>query len=447
MPTVAIVALPEEDELVWDLSSETKPHMTLLVLGESLGSEEQNILEFVQHAASTSLSRFGLSVDRRGTLGDNNADVLFFDTEYGIPELRKFRAQLLKNDFIFKNYVKEDQFPGWIPHLTMGFPDSPAKKVPDGKEYGLKWINFDRIAVWIDDYEGPEFDLRKHNMAQVEDAFWSEAHGAYLMHYGKNGMKVAVRKPKEPAPTEEIGDQTEEPAPPEEVDPVKKLLAKVKHGGLDSADEFLAHDILGMTDEEYLEHYGRLGMRWGVRRQVGSDGRVVGPAPGSKTGQEHRSDRATEALAKVRSGGKVSSDHKALVKNLDKKVEQLSTDEIRQITKRIEAVHKFNAVTAAQKAAKRNFLSKTLRWAVGSAHKGAQEFGEQYIKNLVKTNLKGVVPEPQDLFKKGDKEDVPSEQKKPTPVFSTVDNTPQPSKQLALEDLATVLARIDKEED
>ena len=572
MPVITIVALPEADELVWDLSSEKKPHMTLLMINDPEGTEEVNILEFVQHAANTSLSRFGLSVDRRGTLGPKDADVLFFDTEFGVPELRKFRAQLLQNDHIYKNYVKEDQFPGWIPHLTMGYPEAPAKEVPDGKEYGLKWINFDRIAVWIDDFEGPEFELRKHNMAQLDDAYWSEPKGVYIMQYGKKGMHWGVRKdvasvadlrtgsgglmvaPGGAAPSKsdakqggkamghvraqlmrsedspfapggtlekhnknyegkfplsaqatkkydgEVGkmltDYVKTKVPegadahveirgddalivigsPEVVTQFKTevlnhaegeesavytmplvrdenglivgikdipsstvadLLKKVKHGGLDSADSFLAHDILGMTDEEYIAHYGRLGMRWGVRHPVGSDGRVVTPP---------KSGSAEEALAKVKRGGKASADHQALVKNLDKKVDQLSTEEIRQITKRIKAVQEFNAVTKAQKEAKRGILSKTLRWAVGSAHKGAEEFGEQWIKGFVKKNLKGVVPEPPDLSKKKDKTP-PPQQTKPTPVDSFIDNSPKPSKQLALEDLATVLARIDKEED
>lgn len=211
MAGIVIVALPAEDDPVWVYSSEKKPHMTLLYMNGVLSDEETaEITKYVQHASNVSLDRFGLGVDRRGTLGDENADVLFFETKYGVPSLRNFRSMLLKNDAIAKNYVKAEQFPGWIPHLTMGYPNSPAKEIEVDNRHLLKWVNFDRVAIWFDNYEGPEFELSSDEGSRVEDAYWSEDHGVYLMHHGVKGMRWGVRKDEKSAkpPLQFMGPKT-----------------------------------------------------------------------------------------------------------------------------------------------------------------------------------------------------------------------------------------------
>ena len=211
MAGIVIVALPKEDEPVWEYSSEKKPHMTLLYMNGVLSDEEAaEITKYVQHASNVSLNRFGLSVDRRGTLGDEDADVLFFETEYGVPALRNFRSMLLKNETIAKNYVKAEQFPGWIPHLTMGYPNSPAKEVEVDNRHLLRWVSFDRIAIWFDNYEGPEFELSGDDGLRAEDAYWSEEHGVFLMHHGVKGMRWGVRKDQTSAkpPLQGIGPKT-----------------------------------------------------------------------------------------------------------------------------------------------------------------------------------------------------------------------------------------------
>ena len=80
MGNVAIVAIPNDEDYVWKISSEKIPHMTILNLGGALSDEDMaTVMGYVQHAANTSLKRFGLSVDKRGKLGVNDADVIFFD--------------------------------------------------------------------------------------------------------------------------------------------------------------------------------------------------------------------------------------------------------------------------------------------------------------------------------------------------------------------------------
>lgn len=213
MSNVVIVAIPEKNDRVWKVSSEKIPHLTLLHLGDTdkIANLDQLVL-FVEHAVNTTLRRFYLSVDRRGELGEDQADVVFFKkNRYDYKAIRDFRSSLLQNSIIKTAYDSSEQFEGpWTPHLTLGYPASPAKKVEDDYLYS---VDFDKIAVWIDEYDGPEFELKDHSedfdMAEIPmDVAMSDLEsmkaeeikpqtadlGAkFLAHYGIKGMRWGVR--------------------------------------------------------------------------------------------------------------------------------------------------------------------------------------------------------------------------------------------------------------
>jgi ribosomal protein S18 acetylase RimI-like enzyme len=188
---VVIVAIPQVDDYVWKVSSEKVPHMTLLYLGEA--EVTQHMIDFVEHASSL-LPRFGMSVERRGILGDQDADVLFFDKSYSYKKLMDFRAQLLTDDDIYSAFHSVTQYPEWLPHLTLGFPDTPAK--PMNREYGFNWVEFDRIAIWVGDSEGPTYQLKSDHGLEVamSDVPQGSDLDTILEHYGVKGMKWGVRK-------------------------------------------------------------------------------------------------------------------------------------------------------------------------------------------------------------------------------------------------------------
>lgn len=204
MASVAVVAIPSEDDYVWKLSSEKVPHITILFLGEMPVPNLGKIAGFVQHAASQSLSRFALDVDKRGTLGDKDADVLFFEKSKwsGYVDLATFRSNLLQDSNIRVAYESTDQFPEWVPHLTMGYPETPAKE--DTRDHpGIYYVSFDKIALWFGDYSGVEFPLSRRDPLLEEASMVNSVESRVdlgrrnigeLLHYGVKGMKWGVRR-------------------------------------------------------------------------------------------------------------------------------------------------------------------------------------------------------------------------------------------------------------
>lgn len=210
MSNLVIVAIPEEDDRVWKVSSEKVPHLTLLYLGDSNAVDNlQQIVEFVEHAATTTLNRFYLPVDRRDVLGADDADVLFFKKgRYDFKAVRDFRATLLQDNNIKTAYDKATQIEGpWLPHLTLGYPATPANPMPDNWGEKFYSVEFTKIAVWVSDYDGPEFLLKDYwdeqecletapgdfAMSDVTKT-GEEVVAALFEHSGVKGMKWGVRK-------------------------------------------------------------------------------------------------------------------------------------------------------------------------------------------------------------------------------------------------------------
>lgn len=160
MTSWAIVAVPEDSESVWKVSSEKVPHMTLLFLGEqSDPSKAEHIAQYLQHAVNRSIFKFSAEVRNRGVLGDESADVLFFEGNERLKIVNDFRSFLLADTVINEAYHSTTQFEGWTPHLTLGYPSKPAKKVEGLHSLPFYAVYFDKIALWVDDYDGPTFNL------------------------------------------------------------------------------------------------------------------------------------------------------------------------------------------------------------------------------------------------------------------------------------------------
>jgi len=239
---LVIVAIPDENDRVWKVSSEEIPHMTLLFLGEAdKVANLQQIIEFTEHAANTTLRRFYLPVDRRDELGEDKADVLFFKKgRYDYKAIRDFRVSLLKDDNIRTAYDSSPQHDGvWQPHLTLGYPGTPAKVEDKDLDFGFYDVQFNKIAVWPDDYNGPEFLLKD---------YWDEYEAL-------------------------------------ETVPVDVAMSDVNQ----------ARVALGL---DTIEHFGVKGMRWGVRKEdVSGVARAAGSAAKSAGGAVGKAAKATARFA------------------------------------------------------------------------------------------------------------------------------------------------------
>lgn len=191
MSSLVIVAIPEQTDEVWKISSEKIPHMTLCFLGEADQVEDaESIVQFVEHAAAL-ISPFWMEMDYRGVLGPDEADVLFFEKGWDFATVERFRNQLLQNKAIKAAYNSVEQYDEWTPHLTLGYPKTPAKET----DRTLFSVRFDRIGVWMGDYEGPEFRLKNEDAGHDSPSVSMSAEDAKtLLHYGTKGMKWGVRK-------------------------------------------------------------------------------------------------------------------------------------------------------------------------------------------------------------------------------------------------------------
>lgn len=211
MSNLVIVAIPDENERVWKVSSEKIPHMTLLYLGETgkVANLEQ-IMLFVEHAASM-LRRFYLTVDHRGELGEDQADVLFFKkNRYDFKAIRDFRAALLQDNNIRTAHDSATQFDGvWNPHLTLGYPADPAKKNDDAFGDSFYSVDFTKIAVWDGDYTGPEFLLKDHwDEVDAIDSIPMDVAMSDIEHHGTKGMRWGVRKADVASGAKSVGRAT-----------------------------------------------------------------------------------------------------------------------------------------------------------------------------------------------------------------------------------------------
>lgn len=239
MDSTVIVALPALDDPVMQVSSEKVPHLTLLYLGTSNVDESviAQITDFLEHASLTSMRKFLLEIDHRGELGDNKADVLFLkDRETSDMErLQEFLHFLKSNEAIRDAYDSVEQYPKWTPHVTLGFPETPANETDRGT---WPFITFDRIAFWTGDYDGPVFQLRDYDAVDV------------LQMAGLN---------LEPVTETEVPMTTS----PGAIDILAQSGVNVR------ATEF-------NTAEKFLAHFGVKGMKWGFRR---SDAQLSSGAP------------------------------------------------------------------------------------------------------------------------------------------------------------------------
>jgi 2'-5' RNA ligase len=351
MSNLVIVAIPEENDRVWKISSEQVPHLTLLFLGDADNNPHtESIVQFVEHAVTLSEhGPFYLDVDHRGTLGPDEADVLFFSNRsWNLRWIKQFRGQLLQNEQVRSAYDSVPQHTApqdWVPHLTLGYPDTPAKADPNDEPFGhpIYSAAFDRIAVWTGDYDGPEFRLEWPDRELEGDlaVAWADEQKKAMRH---NGLKTLV-KPKAEAKAKE----TEAPEVKVEGDQTathgEAFVSGLVHGQIEDGEAFV------------LEHYGVKGMRWGMRRSAPS---AVAPKATSKVPAGNR--RKTKVKVE---GGQNHPAHEDAIKVEQAKAKlkksgpkALSNQELRDVANRVQLENQVSVLTSHKG---RQFVSRQLQ--------------------------------------------------------------------------------------
>lgn len=330
MSSLVIVALPSKDDYVNRISTEKVPHMTLLFLGEDSTKVKNldKIIGFVEHAANTTLTRFSLEEDRRDILGPDLADVLVFSKNNwsGFKVVEQFRSNLLKENNIRLAYNLATQHPEWIPHITLGYPETPAK--PDERDYpGINYVSFDRIAVWFKDYEGVEFPLKRYYadmavamsdivderkeitekiLTHISEKPWSnysksdytleQWHRACLIHThtgpptAKSECKLPVKTPDgvlnrngvHAAAAALAGARSPLKAPPDQKTKARSALRRYYSMMEEEPPDSLKQSAMDVVND-ILSHFGVKGMRWGVRRDRPSSVTVTSKGKKLKT--------------------------------------------------------------------------------------------------------------------------------------------------------------------
>lgn len=156
---VGVFLIPAETDPIVAASSE-QAHMTTIWMGtiDDLNVDtaehpqidiDELMLEVRQYAAELTPITVPVADPSRGLLGDDDADVVFLQPTDALVALRD---GLLQEEQVGSAYRRVEQYPEWTPHVTMGYPETPAAAEYDGDA-----VTFDRVGLWIgpDQYEYP----------------------------------------------------------------------------------------------------------------------------------------------------------------------------------------------------------------------------------------------------------------------------------------------------
>lgn len=233
-PKAAVVVLrPRVEDPVTAIASGVHPHCTLLYLGD--GTVDLGPLKAIVESLAASIGHpMTDKVSGRAVLGPDKADVLLLDAS-GSGEIR---SALLAEDGVLELMGMQEQFPAWIPHLTLGYPEAPAEDAEMPAD-----ITYDLISVWrgneIYDYPLGETMPEKTPVHPEDPGFTQEMADAFAA--------AVPEKPAAPAPAAEAPAPAAEP--PADVKPLRPWHGVLAPEGAPSGDKRgFAAKMLTMRD-------------------------------------------------------------------------------------------------------------------------------------------------------------------------------------------------------
>lgn len=140
-PWALVALLPAEGDEVNAASSEDIAHVTFIWFGEPGEAFDADEIAFDLRIYAEATTPITVPVRERGVLGDDEADVLFLEPTESLMALRD---GLMAHPEVQAAHDAVEQYPEWTPHVTLGYPETPALAEYDGDQ-----ITFDRFALWI----------------------------------------------------------------------------------------------------------------------------------------------------------------------------------------------------------------------------------------------------------------------------------------------------------
>ncbi|UOK18336.1 capsid maturation protease [Arthrobacter phage BruhMoment] len=201
--SAVIVALPAADDPISAVSSERSgAHATLLFFGDTAALDEQALKDALeQFVTNGQVGIITEQVNGRATLGKDAADVVLFDA----ANLVFIRSGLLEDNTIIQAHQSVEQFPTWLPHVTLGYPEAPARG-----EYTGEAITFDRLALWFGESR-TEYPLGGH-VVPAEEPKQKQSTGEEAL----NALTALLAAAGLPAATDEAPAEAEAGAPSDE---------------------------------------------------------------------------------------------------------------------------------------------------------------------------------------------------------------------------------------
>lgn len=144
-----VVLLPAESDPITAATSEDRPHMTFVWMGDVT-----EIDDAARAAIGGEVSSYATALDgpivvpvmRRGELGDMGADVAFLERSDSILAAREGLMQSSPN--VQAAHDAAEQYPEWTPHVTLGYPEG-VEGGPAVAEYDGTEVTFDRLGLWL----------------------------------------------------------------------------------------------------------------------------------------------------------------------------------------------------------------------------------------------------------------------------------------------------------
>jgi len=134
------VALPSISDPVNELSEEEQAHVTLLWFGDAAELWPMRVDALREHVTEVAraLPPFTARVSGTAELGPDRARVLLVES-VGLVELRQ---ALFASPDAQAAHLQAEQFPWWVPHLTVSYTGWPDAPIPDT-------IDFDGVGLWL----------------------------------------------------------------------------------------------------------------------------------------------------------------------------------------------------------------------------------------------------------------------------------------------------------